>query len=216
MTTDEAVRNRIQEMVDRIVREFGPDRIILFGSHARGEGGPDSDVDLLVVMPVKGSRRRKSWAPSSGRLRGKERCCMPDREQVVAVVRGWVARAEGDLKTAAHTLKLEADCPTETVCFHAQQAVEKYLKALLVLRGIDFPKTHDIEELMSLVPAADRPEIPADEQARLTDYATVMRYPGDYEPISLTEARRAVSMARRVRRTMRGLLPKDALSGRGR
>jgi len=47
-------------MVDRIVRKFQPERVILFGSHARGEGGPDSDVDLLVVMPVDGSKREKA------------------------------------------------------------------------------------------------------------------------------------------------------------
>ena len=52
----------IREMVDRIVREFRPERIILFGSHARGEGGPHSDVDLLVVMQVKGSRRQARLA----------------------------------------------------------------------------------------------------------------------------------------------------------
>lgn len=46
-------------MVRRIVREFDPERIILFGSHARGDAGPDSDVDLLVVMPVKGDKRKK-------------------------------------------------------------------------------------------------------------------------------------------------------------
>jgi predicted nucleotidyltransferase len=46
-------------MVRRIVRRFDPDAIILFGSRARGSARPDSDVDLLVVMPVEGSRRRK-------------------------------------------------------------------------------------------------------------------------------------------------------------
>ena len=39
----------------RIVKRFRPEKIILFGSHARGEAGPDSDVDLLVVMPVQAS-----------------------------------------------------------------------------------------------------------------------------------------------------------------
>ncbi|MGD2176088.1 MAG: nucleotidyltransferase domain-containing protein [Candidatus Brocadiaceae bacterium] len=62
MTADETVQSRIREMVDRIVREFRPERVILFGSHARGEGGPDSDVDLLVVMAVKGSKRRARLA----------------------------------------------------------------------------------------------------------------------------------------------------------
>jgi len=46
----------IREMVRRIVEGFQPDRIILFGSHARGDAGPDSDVDLLVVMPLRGRR----------------------------------------------------------------------------------------------------------------------------------------------------------------
>ncbi len=50
----------IRRMVERIVEGFHPDRIILFGSHALGNAGPDSDVDLLVVMPVKGSRREKA------------------------------------------------------------------------------------------------------------------------------------------------------------
>ena len=47
----------IDRMTRRIVRRFHPEKVILFGSHARGAAGPDSDVDLLVVMKVKGSRR---------------------------------------------------------------------------------------------------------------------------------------------------------------
>ncbi len=50
----------IQRMVKRIVAQFDPEQIILFGSHARGDAGPDSDVDLLVVVPVKGSKREKA------------------------------------------------------------------------------------------------------------------------------------------------------------
>ena len=53
------IRKEIRKMVSRIVKDFQPERIILFGSHARGEARPDSDVDLLVVMPVKGSKREK-------------------------------------------------------------------------------------------------------------------------------------------------------------
>ncbi len=51
------VQKKIEEMVRRIVEQFHPERIILFGSYARGQAGPDSDVDLLVVMPVQGSKR---------------------------------------------------------------------------------------------------------------------------------------------------------------
>ncbi|HJT24232.1 MAG TPA: nucleotidyltransferase domain-containing protein [bacterium] len=54
------VQEIIQEMVRRIVEKFDPVQIVLFGSHARGTAGPDSDVDLLVVMPVEGSKMDKS------------------------------------------------------------------------------------------------------------------------------------------------------------
>jgi predicted nucleotidyltransferase len=59
-TVNPSERKEIRRMVRRIVSRFRPERIILFGSHARGDAGPDSDVDLLVVMPVEGSRREKA------------------------------------------------------------------------------------------------------------------------------------------------------------
>ena len=53
------VTHDIDKMVKRLVDRFDPEQIILFGSHARGTAGPDSDVDLLVIMPVSGSKRAK-------------------------------------------------------------------------------------------------------------------------------------------------------------
>src|SRR5436190_10166263 len=53
------VQEQIDRMVKRIVRKFAPEKIILFGSQARGDAGPDSDIDLLVVMSVEGSVREK-------------------------------------------------------------------------------------------------------------------------------------------------------------
>jgi uncharacterized protein len=58
-TRDGNLQPQIMRMVRRIVSRFHPDKVILFGSHARGEAGEDSDVDLLVVMPVTGSKREK-------------------------------------------------------------------------------------------------------------------------------------------------------------
>ena len=46
----------IGKMVQRIVRRFWPEQVILFGSYARGDANEDSDVDFLVVMPVQGSK----------------------------------------------------------------------------------------------------------------------------------------------------------------
>jgi uncharacterized protein len=54
------LNKKIDAMVRRIVGRFKPMKIILFGSYARGAAGPDSDVDLLIVMPVHGSRHKKA------------------------------------------------------------------------------------------------------------------------------------------------------------
>jgi predicted nucleotidyltransferase len=52
----------IQALADNIVREFQPEKIILFGSHARGDARTDSDVDLLVIMPRNGKEHHQQAA----------------------------------------------------------------------------------------------------------------------------------------------------------
>lgn len=55
-----AETKKIEDLTSQIVREFNPDRVILFGSHAYGEPSKDSDVDILVVLPFKGKPVRKA------------------------------------------------------------------------------------------------------------------------------------------------------------
>lgn len=136
---------------------------------------------------------------------------MPVPKGVITVIREWLAKAENDLKTAAHTLTLGMECPTDTVCFHAQQCVEKYIKALLVYRATAFPKTHEIAVLRALLPPKLRPKLDSKTQDRLTRYATVLRYPGAGPDLPLKEARQAVSIARRVRKEVRKHLPLASL-----
>ncbi|HSV26926.1 MAG TPA: HEPN domain-containing protein [Sedimentisphaerales bacterium] len=137
---------------------------------------------------------------------------MPESDLVLLVVREWVQKAENDLRTSAHTLKLVDDCPTEAVCFHAQQCVEKYLKALLISSGLDFPRTHDIGELIALIPLTIRLKgLTVESQRRLTTYATLARYPGHYDPITVREARSAVRLARATRSQIRKFLPAEAI-----
>ena len=136
---------------------------------------------------------------------------MPDPEKICSVVREWAMKADNDLENAVRVVRSGEGCPADTVCFHAQQCVEKYIKALLVAMGIPFAKTHNIRDLLDLIPVKTRPIVGAREQDRLTEYATVTRYPGDYEPVSLSEARDAVKLARRIRRSVRQHLPKNAL-----
>ena len=136
---------------------------------------------------------------------------MPVAEAILAVVREWIVKADHDLTAAAQILKLGRAAPVDTVGFHAQQCVEKYLKAVLVYRSIPFTKTHSIRALMNLVPRRNRPAMDEATQVQLTRYASVTRYPLSGPDLSLTAARKAVAVARRVRREIRRKLPKAAL-----
>jgi HEPN domain-containing protein len=79
------------------------------------------------------------------------------------------------------------------------------------LRATAFPKTHNIQVLRALLPPKLRPKLASMVQDRLTQYATVLRYPGGGPEVPLTEARRAVAVARRVRKEVRKHLPPAAL-----
>jgi HEPN domain-containing protein len=87
----------------------------------------------------------------------------------------------------------------------------KYLKALLIFRATAFPKTHDIHALRQLLPPKLRPKLQRKVQNRLTEFATVLRYPDFGPDILLTEARQAVAVAKRVRKEVRKHLPLAAL-----
>lgn len=76
--------------------------------------------------------------------------------ETLRVVRQWVEKAEEDLTNAEYTLTLREKCPLGTVCFHAQQCAEKYLKALLTLHAVPFPKTHHLPELLPTSPDVSR------------------------------------------------------------
>jgi HEPN domain-containing protein len=126
-------------------------------------------------------------------------------------VRQWIEKAEHDIRTAEHTLTLKEDCPFDTVCFHAQQCVEKYLKALLLVHSVEFPRTHDLRVLRQLVPLQAGLDLDIRHIVTLNRYTIEARYPGDWDPISQNEAQAAVTIARRARRAIRACLPSEAL-----
>lgn len=141
---------------------------------------------------------------------------MPDDAEVLRSVGEWIVKAESDLRTATISLRVQRECPTDTICFHAQQCIEKYLKALLVLNGTPFPKTHDLTSISALLPDAWRPDVPPRVMERFTDYATITRYPGEYAEVTLEEARSAIATARKIRKSVRAIVPPEALRKRRR
>jgi HEPN domain-containing protein len=108
------------------------------------------------------------------------------------LVAQWLERAEEDLAVARHLLT--EDLPYyAAIGFHAEQAAEKFIKAFLVARQVEFPKTHDIGRLLDLVAAVDV-ALASDlaSAVGLTDYGVDVRYPGDLPQLSADDARRAV------------------------
>lgn len=132
---------------------------------------------------------------------------MTEPRALLDAVRQWVEHAEHDLINARHTLTLGEDCPFDTVCFHAQQCAEKYLKALLTYTSVPFPKIHDLTEIIALVPPGLLSEVESFDLEELTPYAVETRYAGFRDDFSREEAEEAVENAERVRRAVLDLLP---------
>ena len=112
----------------------------------------------------------------------------------------WIFLAEGDLKTAKDELLTEHPF-TNTVCFHAQQCVEKYLKAYLSLVMYPFGRTHDIAELIELCTQHDKDfqTLYKLEAHKLTRYAVETRYPDEFYVPSVEEAVNSVRIAEKAR-----------------
>jgi len=125
---------------------------------------------------------------------------------VADLVRQWLQKADNDLRTARHTLLISEECPYDTVCFHAQQCVEKCLKAVLVCSQIPFHKTHDLEELSLLLPSSFGIPVSVEELARLTPHATNSRYPDDWQSPGRDDAEWALAAAERVAEAARSWL----------
>ena len=135
------------------------------------------------------------------------------RPESLHLSRQWIGKAEGDLQSAEHLLSKGAQWAFPTTCFHAQQCAEKYLKAILTLHSVPFPKTHDLTDLVHLVPSNIKLRIELVDLGTLNRYAVEARYPGDWEPIEREDAEQAVAIARKVRDAVRDNLPGEATEG---
>src|SRR4030042_571331 len=117
---------------------------------------------------------------------------MPER-QSPDDPREWLNRARSDLLLARSH---EEGIYLEDLCFHAQQAAEKAIKALLIRRGVEFPYVHDIAELLTLLEGSvERLPESIKRCETLTRFAVFTRYPGVAPPVSQEEYEEALSLA---------------------
>jgi len=122
----------------------------------------------------------------------------PPEEAVDALVGEWVRKADLDFKTAVRLVA--EDAFRDVVVFHAQQAAEKYLKALLTKRQLEFPKTHEIRRLLELLNASDHEAAEMLADAKWLDpFGVDIRYPSDRPETISGDERRALQLAERTR-----------------
>jgi HEPN domain-containing protein len=128
---------------------------------------------------------------------------MNKNEVINDLVLQWLKIADRDLIYAQQGLNANIII-SEGVCFHCQQAVEKYLKAFLVKYQVEFPKTHSIMTLINLCSEVDNsfneklPDIDI-----LTDYAVEIRYPDEWYEPTIEEAEAAYGLALEVKKFVR-------------
>ncbi len=114
-------------------------------------------------------------------------------------VKEWVSFAEDDLRLGLCAVKLKSNVPYRLIAYHAQQCAEKYLKAYLVYRNVDFPYTHSIGALLKLCSKYASWVKELADADHLSPYAITARYPGQDEPVAKSDAQKAIELAKEVR-----------------
>ncbi|MDT8300017.1 MAG: HEPN domain-containing protein [Sedimentisphaerales bacterium] len=121
---------------------------------------------------------------------------MPPKGHFSGSPADWLRYSRSDLELA-RTIRT-AEVMFEVLCFHAQQAAEKALKAVLIAKDVPPPKTHNIRTLLDLLPEEIIVPEEIEDAASLSDYAVTSRYPGDFEPVNEEEYKEAVRLAATV------------------
>jgi HEPN domain-containing protein len=119
-----------------------------------------------------------------------------------AETKEWVSKAEGDFSDVLRGIRARKNPNFDSVCFHAEQCIEKYLKARLVEAAQSFPKTHDLSKILDIAtPLEPLWETWRADLNLLTSFAIEYRYPG--ESATREDALRAFDICRRLRTNAR-------------
>ncbi len=117
----------------------------------------------------------------------------------LALAKEWTTKAQNDLKTAEIIYREKG--PSDTLCFHCHQTIEKYLKAYLVFKEIRFEKIHHLWQLAKLCAAADKEFLKFEEELKTLDaYYIESRYPPEIKVYSREDCKRVLNLAETLTR----------------
>ena len=121
------------------------------------------------------------------------------------LVEEWIYKAEEDFESAVYLAKKDKKPVPDSVCFHCQQCIEKYLKAFLISNDIEPPEIHDLQRLKAICSKVDESfEEVSGELDILNAYAVNFRYPGEVSTVE--EANEAVLVMRKIHKFIRDRL----------
>jgi HEPN domain-containing protein len=100
-------------------------------------------------------------------------------KEQIEYLQNWLYRAKEDIAVIDSLFKTDPVLYASTICFHAQQAVEKFLKAFLVYHNVDFPRTHDVDFLLLECKKIDPEDFDVDLGSQ-SDFGVNIRYPDDF------------------------------------
>jgi HEPN domain-containing protein len=113
------------------------------------------------------------------------------------LTREWIEKAEADIRTANREFRTRKSPNFDAVCFHAQQAAEKYIKAILQENGLPIPRIHSLLDLLALIAKNDPGILSIQADANILEgYAVQFRYPG--LSANKSEAKAALFAAGRI------------------
>lgn len=123
----------------------------------------------------------------------------PPEEAIDRLVQDWLHKAEEDFEVAKYLVSRNAPYPS-AIGFHAQQAAEKLLKALLTRLQVYFPKTHDLDAILDLLATVNEPLADSlRDTIVLSIYGVEVRYPGDLVEMTSEDAKTALALAGKIR-----------------
>ena len=118
--------------------------------------------------------------------------------KLAKLIHQWHIKAENDLITAKNEFNAN-ETITDSICFHSQQSVEKYLKSYLIALQKPIRNTHNITEILRLCIGIDEEFRSLNFATVLTSYAVEIRYPDDFYIPDIDEAKAAYEMALKVK-----------------
>jgi HEPN domain-containing protein len=120
-------------------------------------------------------------------------------------IKNWLFRANEDIAVIKNLIESGVEFYTSTICFHAQQASEKFLKSFLVYHNVDFPKTHDLDFLLLECQKIAKIEFEI-ELKSLTDFGVAVRYPDDFYIPGIKETLEYCDIAFEIKETIEKLI----------